>query len=120
MEKIHKYFIFIVIFLHLVIAVPLAWVLNIWIDEASTLYTTGKGFLWTIQNGWLIEKQAPLYFSVVALWRIVDGSIFFARLFSIICSALAIKVFFDVASRFFSDRQAKLLTVVFALHPFLF
>lgn len=103
---------------HLAVTVPLAWMLNIWADEASTLYTTQNGFFNAFQNALTDEKQAPLYFWVLSLWREANGSIFFARFFSILCSLLAIKFFFDLARRLFTRNAAIFVTAVFALHPF--
>lgn len=119
MQKLSKHFYLILIFVHLLITIPLAYELNIWVDEASTLYNTEHGFIHTFQNVFHTEKQAPLYFVLLSLWRDIDASVFFARLFSIICSCFAIKFFFDVAKKFFSEKQAILVTTFFALHPFL-
>jgi uncharacterized membrane protein len=105
--------------LHLAIALPLAWILNIWADEASTLYTTENGFLPAFRNALTDEKQAPLYFWILSLWRELSSSIFFARFFSILCSLLAIKVFCDLATRLFERKAAIFISAVFALHPFL-
>ncbi len=113
-----KKFILLLIFLHLVITLPLAYVLNAWADEASTLATTENGFLPTFAN-FYNEKQAPLYFLLMGLWREINSSIFFARLFSIICSALAIWFFFGLAKKLFSEKASFFITAVFALHPFL-
>jgi 4-amino-4-deoxy-L-arabinose transferase-like glycosyltransferase len=107
------------IVLHIAVAIPLAWILNIWADEASTLYTTQNGFLNAFQHALADEKQAPLYFWLLSLWRGIDGSIFFARLFSILCSAIAIKFLFDLAQRLFTRNAAIFVAAVFALHPFL-
>lgn len=108
------------ILLHLIIALPLACFLNIWMDEASTLYTTEHGLRYAFQNTLADEKQAPLYFWFMSLWRTIDNSIFFARLFSIICSCLAIKFFNDLARKVFAPRTAFYATAFFALHPYLF
>lgn len=112
--------VFALMVLHLIIAVPLAYFLNIWVDEASSLYTTERGFFFAIQNALTDEKQAPLYFWLLSLWRSVNGSILFARLLSIIFSLLAIKFFFDLAKRFFDEKAAVLVAAFFALHPYLF
>ncbi len=115
-----KKIVFILIFLHLAVAVPLAYTLNIWADEASTLYTTQNGFFRAFQNLFTDEKQAPLYFLLLSLWRKLNDSIFFARLFSIICSLLAIVVFSRLARKIWEEKPALLLTAIFALHPYLF
>lgn len=113
-----KKILFLLLFLHLGITLPLAFFLNVWADEASTLATTQDGFLQTFQTVHN-EKQAPLYFLLMGLWRELNGSIFFARLFSIICSLLAIKFFFDLTRKFFSEKAAIFAAAAFALHPFL-
>ena len=82
MQKLSKHFYLILIFVHLIITIPLAYELNVWVDEASTLYNTEHGFIHTFQNVFHTEKQAPLYFILLSLWRDIDASVFFARLFS--------------------------------------
>lgn len=115
-----KKFLLILIFLHLAIALPMALQLNIWVDEASTLYTTQNGFGQTWLNLFGDEKQAPLYFLVLSLWRKINDSIFFARLFSIICSLSAIVAFSRLAQKIWERNPALFMTALFALHPFLF
>ena len=106
--------------LHLAIALTLAYWLNIWADEGSTLYATQDGFLTAFHNAASEQRQAPLYFWLLSLWRSINQSIFFARAFSVICSAIAIWVFARTAERLFSARTALLATAFFALHPYLF
>ncbi len=105
--------------LHLALVLPLSYFLNIWADEGSTLYATQHGFWNAFQTAAAEQKQAPLYFWVLSLWRHINDSIFFARLFSIICSLAAIKLFAGLAARLFSPFAALLVTAFFALHPFL-
>ncbi len=115
-----KKFLLILIFLHLAIALPLAFQLNIWVDEASTHYTTQNGFVQAFRNMFSDEKQAPLYFLMLSLWRKISDSIFFARLFSIICSLLAIAAFSRLAQKIWERKTAFFITALFALHPYLF
>ncbi len=107
------------IFLFLVLVVPLAFLLNIWADEASTLYSTQNGALDALRHAADNERQAPLYFWIISVWRLLSGSIFFARLFSVICSAIAIKLFARLASLILEPRPALLATAFFIFHPFL-
>lgn len=107
------------IFLFLLLVVPLAFFLNIWSDEASTLYSTQNGIADALTHAAANEKQAPLYFWVLSVWRMASGSIFFARLFSVICAAAAIRLFASLASRLFEPRPAFIATAFFAFHPFL-
>ncbi|MBK9216920.1 MAG: glycosyltransferase family 39 protein [Chloracidobacterium sp.] len=107
------------ILLHLLIVIPLAFSLNIWAEEAATLYSTQHGLLSAIRHAAIDERQAPLYFWIMSLWRSIDASIFFARLFSIICSVAAIRVFAGTARRMFSREATLLATAFFAIHPVL-
>lgn len=107
------------IILHLLISLPLACILNIWMDEASTLYTTQNGFLNAFQNAIADEKQAPLYFELLNLWRDINHSVIFARMLSVIFSVIAIKIFFDLTRKFFGEKETKFITLFFALHPVL-
>lgn len=109
----------VMIILHLIITLPLAYVLNIWVDEASTLYTTEHGFFYAFHSALFNEKQAPLYFWILSVWREISGSIFWARIPSIVFSLLAIKFFYGLARKFFGGRAAAFVIAVFALHPFL-
>jgi hypothetical protein len=113
-------FALLLIAVHLAVALPLAYVLNIWVDEASSLYTTQNGFLQAFRHAMADELQAPLYFWLLSIWRDVNNSIFFARLFSVLCSVLAIKAAFDAVRRFLPAPARVFAVVIFALHPLLF
>jgi uncharacterized membrane protein len=73
-----------------------------------------------LENTLKDEKQAPLYFWVLSLWRAVNGSIVFARIFSIICSCLAIGFFYQLANKIWNEKVATFAAFFFALHPYLF
>ncbi len=105
--------------IHLAITVPLAWYMNIWSDEASTLFTTRNGLTEALQNTIRYEKQAPLYFILMSVWREIDSSIFFARIFSIVCSSFSIVIFIDLVKRLWNRNTAILAGFFFAVHPFL-
>lgn len=105
--------------IHLLVAIPLAYYLNIWADEASTLYTTKHG-VWAGFQAASNEKQAPLYFILLSLWRLIDSSVFFARVFSVICSVLSIGSFFVLIRRLWNEKTAIFATFFFSVHPYLF
>lgn len=107
----------VLIAIHLAIAIPLAYVLGIWNDEASTLYATRDGFWLAFQTAATEQKQAPLYFWIISLWRQLNDSIFFARFFSVICSAAAIWLFSRLCVRILPKKRVLLATAFFALHP---
>ncbi len=112
-------FFYVLPILHLLIALPFAYYLNIWADEGSTLYTTQNGFFQAFQNTLGDEKQAPLYFLILSLWREINDSIFFARLFSIICSLGSVFLFYDLVRRIWNDKTAIFAGFFFAIHPYL-
>lgn len=104
---------------HALIVIYPAYAINIWVDEASTLHSTQNGFFFALQNAFSIERQAPLYFWFLSLWRDISDSIFFTRLFSIICSVLAILIFFRLARKISDEKSAVFMTAFFAFHPYL-
>jgi hypothetical protein len=106
-----------VILLHLGITIPLAYRLSIWVDEAFTLSTTGQSIAYAFYQAMRFELQPPLYYVVLNLWRGLNGSIFFARLFSILCIALAIKVSASLAQRLWKDVHPGWVALVLAAHP---
>ena len=109
--------VWLLIVFHLLIVLPLAYYLNIWSDEASSLYST-ESIAAAFRDAATIERQAPMYFWILSLWRAVNGSIFFSRLLSVIFSVAAIWLFSNLASRILkSPRAATLATAFFALHP---
>lgn len=103
---------------HLAIALPLAWQLNLWLDEAWSLKTTADfSRIWT--RAVFGERQAPVYFFLLGAWRAVGDSLFVARLFSIFCAAAAIFVFDCLAKRILPENYNSYATAFFAVHPFL-
>lgn len=104
---------------HLAIAIPLAWSLNLWIDEAWTMQTTARGVRLALTEAVSGERQAPLYFLLLAVWRLFDDSLFFARLFSILCTAASVFVFERICDRIFSGKEKPIFLAFFALHPYL-
>src|SRR5262245_29992571 len=94
-----KKFLYLLIFLHLVITLQLAYYLHVWVDEASTLHTTANCFSFSLEAALRDENQSPLYFVLLSLGRMIDGSIFWTRIFSVLCSLTAIWVADDIAKR---------------------
>jgi uncharacterized membrane protein len=88
-------------------------------DEASTLHTTQNGFFQSLNGAISDERQAPLYFLILSLWRVFDDSIFFARILSIISSTAAVFFFHRLAHKLFGKFVANFITVLFAIHPYL-
>ncbi len=107
------------ILINLLICIPLAAKLNIWIDEAYTLDTTSRGVQYAIQQAIGFEEQAPLYFLLLSLWRTINDSIFFSRLFSIASISLTIYLVSLISKKLFQNLHPGWLTAVVALNPFI-
>lgn len=105
------------IIVNLAITVPLAAILNIWIDEAYTLDTSGQGMGYAISQSIHFEEQAPLYFMLLTLWRSLSSSILFARLFSVLCIALTIYIATLISRRLFKDLHPGWIAAAIALNP---
>ncbi|HVF49565.1 MAG TPA: hypothetical protein VNA19_05735 [Pyrinomonadaceae bacterium] len=104
--------------LHLSITLPLAYTLNIWTDEAYTLDTTARDVAYALRQALDFELQAPLYFVLLNLWRTASESVFFARLFSVACIALMLRLVVPLSRRFLPGINPCWTLGAFALHPF--
>lgn len=106
----------IVIFLS--ISLYLSWRLNIWIDEAFTLHTTGGTFHDLINRCKNFEYQAPLYYIVLYVWRGLNSSPFAARILSIIFIALSIPIVRGISERYLKNVNSAWAAVIFSLNPY--
>jgi hypothetical protein len=101
-----------------VAGVLLAGSLNIWVDEAFTLHTTGAGPLFAWAQAVRFEAQPPLYFVLEALWRTYDEtSIGFASLPSVIFAAGAVAVIVGAAARIMPRTPPLAVALATALNP---
>jgi hypothetical protein len=73
---------------YLVVTTFLAWRLNLWRDEMYSLHSTSGSPRFAFDQAIHFELQPPVYFVALALWRSIEASPFFARLFSVLCGAL--------------------------------
>jgi hypothetical protein len=102
----------------LLVGLPLAAALNIWIDEAFTLHTTGFGVPYAWHESVVFELQPPLYFIIVAAWRLIDeSSVLFARFPSIVFAAAGAAVTVVSARRLAPNLPPIALACVTALNP---
>lgn len=104
--------------IHLGLTLPLAWKLNLWIDEASSLATSGKTLLFAVRQAYSYELQAPLYFALLNLWRIPSEGIFHARLFSVACTVLMLVLVVGITRRYLPKLHPAWIVAAFAVHPF--
>lgn len=106
-----------VILLHLALVIPLAATLNLWIDEAYTLRSTDGGLVHAVRRALGFELQPPLYFVLLTLWRTLDDSAFFARLFSILCTAATVVLAGSLARRYLRGVPPALVAAAVAFNP---
>ncbi|MGA8098444.1 MAG: glycosyltransferase family 39 protein, partial [Candidatus Cybelea sp.] len=103
---------------NLAVTLPLAYILNLWQDEAYTLQTTGHGLAYAFHQALAFEQNAPLYFVFLAALRHLGTSIFFLRLPSVLCIAVAVALVPELARRYIPAIDAGLVTLVAAWNPF--
>ncbi len=106
------------ILLHLAITLPLAALVNLWIDETFSLETTRHSLVHAFTRGIQFELQPPVYFALLNLWRNFGASIFVARLFSVICVMLMLLVVAALSRRYFRNQHPGWLVGAVALNPF--
>jgi 4-amino-4-deoxy-L-arabinose transferase-like glycosyltransferase len=92
--------------------------INLYIDELYSLHTTSHGFGYAAEQALDFEQQPPLFFLTLTAWRAIDGSDYFARLFSIGCCLATLFVVWRFARRYFERLPDWLTPLSFALNPF--
>jgi hypothetical protein len=98
----------------------LSQVLNIWMDEAYTLDTTSAKYSLSgvIHQSYFFESQPPAYFIILWLWRKINDTVFFARVFSLINIGLAAWYFYKILIKITTQQLTKWMLVIFLLNPF--
>ncbi len=100
------------------IGLPLSAALNIWLDEAFTLHTTGAGVAAAWQRAVAFEDQPPLYFVIEAAWRWWnETSVVFARLPSVLFAAAAVALIVCAAHRIAPRTPPPVVAAIAAFHP---
>jgi hypothetical protein len=109
---------FVALAMNLAVTLPLAFILNIWQDEAYTLQTTSRDLGYAFHQAISFEQNAPLYFLLLTVWRHFGDSIFFLRLPSVLCVAITVTLVPALARRYLPGVDAGFVTLVVALNPF--
>jgi hypothetical protein len=115
------------VLIHLGIAITLSALFSADVDEMYTLSTTSLSPMETIRRALSFEQQPPLYFLLVSLWREIHPGLFWARLFSVACTASTIVVAAFLRRRFVPEAVSPgrpatpdgLFALVMAVNPFL-
>jgi len=89
-----------------------------WADEEYTLATTAHGAAYAFHRAITYELQAPLYFVILALWRAVNMSIWFARLFSLLCATGLFFALAKIAQRVAPRRDPIPFALLASINPF--
>ena len=100
------------------VLVTFAAFLGTWTDEEYTLATTAHGLVFAWRRAIDFELQAPLYFAVLALWRALDPSVWFARLFSILCATGFFFSMLRLLRRVTPERKTLVPALAVACNPF--
>jgi hypothetical protein len=103
--------------IYFAVALPLAFTLNVWKDDAYTLHTTASGLAYAFHQSVTFEQNAPLYYVLLALWRHIDASAFWARLFSVLCIAVVIVMLPPLARRYAAGVPAQWIALLICLSP---
>lgn len=111
--------VFLIIGVQLCITVPLANLLNIWIDEAYTLFTTSGSFMSTMKGAREFEMQPPVYFAELWMWRQLSESITLARLNSVIAAAAAVWFVYLAARRWIKNVPPVYVAGLYAVNAYL-
>ncbi len=103
---------------HLALTLTLAVVLDVWLDEAYSLHTSGG----TLAQAWRgaigFELQPPFYFVLLCAWRAMSASILQARLLSVLCVAATVALAPGLSRRYWPSAPEGLLTALVAFNPF--
>jgi hypothetical protein len=89
-----------------------------WTDEEYTLATTAHGWAYAWDRAIHVELQAPLYFAVLASWRELDASVWFARLFSVLCTTGFFFALLPMLRRIAPERSPVVPALAIACNPF--
>jgi len=103
----------------LTLTLYLSFTLNIWVDEYFSLFATESSMRRAIWQSIHFDSQPPLYYFLLNLWRMVDSSVLFARLFSVISVALATYIIYLLACRFWGQSKVLPFFPIIVLNPYL-
>ncbi len=88
-------------------------------DEPYTILTSANGPSYAIEKAINFELQPPLYFFLVSIWRVVDNSITWARLFSVIFYPFIVLLSFNLAKNYIPKFNPLIFSAFIAFSPFI-
>jgi 4-amino-4-deoxy-L-arabinose transferase-like glycosyltransferase len=108
---------YLLIIAYLLLTIPLAYELNLGGDEGYTLESTSGNFGTTFERAVGFEGQAPLYFLFLNIWRNLNDSIFFARIFSLLAILGAVLLFINLLEVYLKNKNIIWYALLFAFNP---
>ena len=102
---------------NLAIVVPLAFILNVWQDEAYSISTTSGSLAHTIHQAIFFEQNPPFYFVALWFWRHVSEGYAWGRFLSIAATTATIGIVPALARRYVPLIPAAYVTLVVAFNP---
>lgn len=106
------------LFTYFACLIYLGSVQNVWEDETYTLHTTANKLPEVLRLSYTFEGQVPVYFLLLAIWRLISTKILFAKLFSIISIGLAALFFNKLCGEVNERKENKWAVIIFLLNPF--
>ena len=92
--------------------------LNISNDEIFSLDTTSNNLSGVIRQSYNFEGQPPVYFILLSIWRNIDSSVFFGRLFSVLFVGLSAFVFYKFVRLITNEYCSRWIIILFLLNPY--
>ncbi len=90
----------------------------VWIDEGFTLSTIIADPRDVWYRALIFEGQPPFYFFLLSIWRSINDSIFFIRLFSIFAVTISLIFVFKITKKYVKSVNPLIIMLYFALLPF--
>ena len=92
--------------------------LAIYVDESFSMESSSYGMAEAFRRAADVEEQPPLYFVLLAAWRSINESLFFARVLSVVFVAGAGCFLVLTLSEHQASASTPLLVLALALNPF--
>jgi hypothetical protein len=109
--------VWLIVLAYLMLTAWLSWELNLWRDEMYSLHSTSGSPRFALHQAFDFELQPPLYFVALSMWRSLDSSVLFARLFSALMGCGAILAASALAERLRMKVHPAWVAAVVATHP---
>ena len=117
-EKFEDYIFFLFLILYTSFLLFISNRMVIGEDEAYTLSTTSFSLLKVIKLSYSFEGQPPVYFVIISIWRLINNSLFFARILSLLFTLLSAFVLDKLVYLISRKIYSRWIIVLFLLNPF--